>query len=250
VTVDLSAVISVPEAAARVGCSPARIRSLVRSGELPASRVGGQWFIDEHSLDYFCDRIAYAGRVLSQRLAWSLLATLQGRSLPVPLHREERARLARYLSQPLEQLCHRLRGRAVVASLSATSAALTRMRADSRWVIGGAEAAARYVEFENPPERVSFYVRKSLEEDFLDVSLAVPDELSPNLYLLVVEDSYWPFDGEIDRFVWGSVAYLDCREQKLTAPRMGLLWPPPNDSLDGGRADFEESGSRKENSGS
>jgi len=229
---NLNSVVPVSEGAKRVGCSPAIIRSLIRSGELPATRVGHQWFIEESSLERVSLRDSFSGRTLSQRLAWSLLADLEGRAFSFALHRQEQARLGKYGAQSHEQLCRRLRGRASFISLSATSSSITRLRSDPRWVIGGSDAVARYLNIDGLVETSTFYARKSLEEDFLDASLAVPDEFAPNLYLALVDDAYWPFDSEIDHYVWGSVAYLDCREQRVEGPQMALLWPPRTGNLD------------------
>lgn len=243
---NLSSVIPAIAAAERVGCTPAHIRGLIRSGELPAKRVGHQWFIDESLLDRVNLGGSYSGRTLSQHLSWSLLADLEGRAIIFSLHRQERARLAQYRAQPHDQLCHRLRGRALLIPMSASSASVARLRADARWVIGGSEAAARYAQFAEMSGTPTFYVRKSFEEDFLDASLAVRDEFAPNLYLALVADQYWPFDNEIDRYVWGSVAYLDCREQRLVAPQMELLWPPLTGILDISGVVTKESDTRGE----
>jgi len=249
VTVNLNSVVPVSEGAKRVGCSPATIRSLIRSGKLPATRVGHQWFIEESSLERVSLRDSFSGRTLSQRLAWSLLANLEGRALSLALHRQEQARLGQYRAQSHEQLCHRLRGRASRISLSATSSSITRLRSDPRWVIGGSDAVARYLNIDGFEGTSTFYVRKSLEEDFLDASLAVPDEFAPNLYVALVDDAYWPFDSEIDHYVWGSVAYLDCREQRLEGSKMALLWPPLTDNLDVLKVSAEQSDVREEGVG-
>ncbi len=222
----------VPEAAAYLGCSPAHVRALIRSGALPATRIGHQWFVDEDSMRTTTLRETYSGRPLSQRLVWALLGDWEGRPQSRSLHRQERARLAEYATRDHAQLCHRLKGRASFRACSATSSAIRRLREDRRWVIGGGAAVAQYLEVGDLDGPATFYVPRSLEEAFLDASLAVPDAFQPNLYLGVIDDSCWPFDIEIDRHVWGSVAYLDCREQRIESPRLGVLWPPRAGNLD------------------
>lgn len=235
---NLNAVVPVSEAASRLGCSPTQIRSLIRTGELPATRVGHQWFVEEDAVRQTCLGNTYSGRPLSQRLAWSLLLSLQGRAPLHPLHRQEQARMNNYFAQPHSQLCHRLKGRASFKSLSATSASIGRLRADQRWVAGGGEAAARHLGVGKLPGPATFYAQKSLEEDFLDVSLAVPDAFQPNLYLGLIDDIYWPFEREIDHYAWGSVAYLDCLEQRIECPQLAFLWPPLDGNLDEHREAF------------
>jgi hypothetical protein len=60
----------VPEAAAELGISPARVRQLIAAGRLDAEQIAGRWIVDAGSLRRSHPR---AGRPMSQRVAWSLL---------------------------------------------------------------------------------------------------------------------------------------------------------------------------------
>jgi excisionase family DNA binding protein len=48
--------LTVPEAAKRVGRDPETVRRWIRSGKLPSKRVGTQHLIDEHDLAAIVDR--------------------------------------------------------------------------------------------------------------------------------------------------------------------------------------------------
>jgi len=64
---------SVPEAAERLGVSPARVRQRIEDGSLVAEKVGGRWLVD---LEVSPSRPAQAGRPVSQfSVWWSLLAS-------------------------------------------------------------------------------------------------------------------------------------------------------------------------------
>ncbi|MBA3783028.1 MAG: helix-turn-helix domain-containing protein [Nocardioides sp.] len=71
--------ISVAEAAARLGISPRRVRERIAEGSLHAQALGNQWSIDEASLHRVSGR---AGRPLSYRAAWAILAYSMGDGSP------------------------------------------------------------------------------------------------------------------------------------------------------------------------
>jgi excisionase family DNA binding protein len=73
--------LSVPELAKRLSVNESRARLLVRSGRIPAQRVGGRWIIDEADAANYPVGVP-AGRPLSERSAWQLL--LYSCKQPVP----------------------------------------------------------------------------------------------------------------------------------------------------------------------
>lgn len=83
--------LSVREAARRLGVSERRVRAMARAGRLPARKVGSSWILDED-----LGRRSGAGRPLSARNAWALLALLSGAS-PEWVHPSVRSRLRRGL---------------------------------------------------------------------------------------------------------------------------------------------------------
>src|SRR5665811_713865 len=65
--------VSVVEAAELLGVHPQRIHQRIRSGSLPAERVGHRWVIDEADVAVLRHR-REPGRPLSARSAWALVA--------------------------------------------------------------------------------------------------------------------------------------------------------------------------------
>jgi excisionase family DNA binding protein len=63
--------VSVAEAAHRLGVSASRVHQRIQDGSLPAIRVGRQWAIDEVLLHRVSSR---PGQPLSRRAAWAVLA--------------------------------------------------------------------------------------------------------------------------------------------------------------------------------
>jgi excisionase family DNA binding protein len=69
--------LSVAEAAKRLGVGVPRIHQRIADGSLRAERIGSQWVVDELSLLRVGERKA-AGRPLSARSAWALIAMSEG----------------------------------------------------------------------------------------------------------------------------------------------------------------------------
>lgn len=51
--IDLSNFVGVPEAAKRLEIHEESLRRLVRIGTIPATKIGGQWYIDKEQLSLF-----------------------------------------------------------------------------------------------------------------------------------------------------------------------------------------------------
>ena len=70
--------ISIPDAAARLGLSAERVRQLARSGALPAERVGSLYVLDSRDVQALAARGRRASRPLSRANARALAAALRG----------------------------------------------------------------------------------------------------------------------------------------------------------------------------
>lgn len=92
--------ITVANAAARLGLSPARVRALIAAGDLPARKLGGRWVLDPVDIDAADAKVRVSGRPWSPRMAWGLIALAERRK-PIDLSAPERSRLrSRLRGQP------------------------------------------------------------------------------------------------------------------------------------------------------
>jgi excisionase family DNA binding protein len=207
-------VLSLPEAARRLGVNESRVRQRIAAGSLRAEKVGGRWLLDEADLADAGERPV--GRPLSARSAWALVAVAQalahhdhaGRGddlmadvAPVVRSRS-RARLRNYcdrvvrslaadteagVAQGARELRHLLRNRAKRALYSASRVDLDDLRADDRLALSG---------LSNPEAGIASggvvegYVRRHdlgpLVEDYLLVEAA--KESDANVFLHVVDE--------------------------------------------------------------
>jgi excisionase family DNA binding protein len=206
-------VITVAEASLALGVHPTQIRLLVRRGDLAGERLGSQWVIPRSELARFASRPNLAGRLFSQRIAWSVIASLQREATPWTLTREERARVRGYAERPLRDLRVRLGGRGRSERLSVGPGGLERLGGAARWLRG---AASRR------DGTSTAYATESDLDAFLEGSNAVIDTEQPNLVLRVVADRWWPFPaGSGGEVAWSTVLELDRFDAGETTPEEG-----------------------------
>jgi excisionase family DNA binding protein len=144
------AVVSVAEAAGRLGVSVPRIHQRIADGSLNAQRIGSQWAVDERSLFDVGER-RLPGRPLSPRSAWAVIALSAddgeaARALAPNERVRANARLGRLLAlgaraprsevevrRVASMLRSQFRSRADRALFKAADADLVALRSDPRW---------------------------------------------------------------------------------------------------------------------
>lgn len=72
------AVLTVQEAAARLGVSADAVRKRVAAGDLPAERRGREWSLDARAVDRMARQPPGPGRPLSPAMAWAILLLASG----------------------------------------------------------------------------------------------------------------------------------------------------------------------------
>ncbi len=130
--------VGVGSAARYLQISERRVRQLIVDGGLPARREGGRWLIDQAALN----RAVLVSRPMSPRIAWAMIALLEGQR-PPDLRSDERHRLAAKVAQlksvekPVQLLQSWLSRRANRAGYSMAGGDVTDLLADPRIVVSG-----------------------------------------------------------------------------------------------------------------
>jgi excisionase family DNA binding protein len=111
-----ASLLSVREAADRLGVGPVAVRQHIASGRLPAVKRARSWWLDERAVQRMARQRPGGGRPLSQAMAWAVLLLASGDDITA----EDMAGRDRYSSRmrawlrdhPLREYAPRLRHRA------------------------------------------------------------------------------------------------------------------------------------------
>ncbi|HVK25278.1 MAG TPA: hypothetical protein VM677_28300 [Actinokineospora sp.] len=131
----------VSKAAERLKVSPERVRELVGLGQLAAVRPGRELLVRADSVHRRANVVRpQAGRPLSPRMAWAVLASASGNS-PDWVSSAELVRVRRYVQRPLDRWPHGLARRADLHPARILPAVLKRVREMPGVAAGGVAAA-------------------------------------------------------------------------------------------------------------
>jgi len=172
---------SVRETAERLGVSEQRVRAMVRSGRLQASKVGHRWVVESDAGDL---RRSRPGRPLAAANAWALLALLSGES-PDWVHPSARSRLRRRLSDFnwLEVSLADSQPRALVLRWRVLPGDLSKLQDAVRLVYSGLSANRPELDVVPSSRQIDAYVD---ERSLRDVELRFrPDQSSANPNLIL-----------------------------------------------------------------
>lgn len=191
--------LSVKQAAAILDVDDSRVRQLLRAGALEGQHVGGRWLVDGHSARQRKERGSAAGRPLSVRNAWGLLAALSGqRSLALSDSEQSRIvrrlmNMAAYDEPPVARLRELLRTRADCRRYRVHSGLLSAILDDPEVVRGGISAAARAGAGYVAPGRAEIYTRSDMVGMLESRFGLVGDTESGNLLMHVAPADTWTF---------------------------------------------------------
>lgn len=188
--------LSVGDAARVLGVHPGRVRQLAAAGQLEAHKVGGRWLLPESAV---ADRHAAerpAGRPLSPRAAWGLLAAAAGQRAPWLSPSEQRRARARATGWSLEHWAWACQRRAVAHRLYAHASVIDRVADDVRVVRSGASARTVPIDV-TAPGVVEGYVDASELVDLVD-EYALHEAGRANVVLRVPSPDLSVFGGQRD----------------------------------------------------
>ncbi len=193
---DSSTVLTVADAAQRLGVDASRVRKMLRRGELPGQRHGHVWMVDAAAVARRAHRPSLAGRPLSPSRAWALLDLAEGGSAPwltAQSRSQVRAQGRALRHATPQRLRAALRARSDRHGFIAHAAAVRRLVEDADVVVAGATEAARVglnVAAVHAPTEV--YVRGDRLPDLVR-SLALRPTSRPAEVLIRVPRVIWPF---------------------------------------------------------
>jgi len=157
-----SDLISVREAAERLGLTPVAVRRQIGAGSLTATKRGRDWWIDRRRVERRARQEVSKGRPLSPPLAWSVLLAASGEDRAADkLAARYRSRMRAWLAEhPLAEYAPQLRARAELEELGGHPAELPRILA-RRDVLATGVSAATQIGLVGEPDHVEIYAPKA-----------------------------------------------------------------------------------------
>ena len=192
----MGSVLSVPEAAERLGVTPPRVRAMIAEGILTATKVGGRWLVGLASVEKRQQARVLPGRMFSPGRAWGLLWLAAGER-PNWLSPTDISHLRRRLrEESIVNLAPRLQRRAVIHNLRGHPSDLPRIATEQPLVKTGITVAHQFGGDLFPePDLLEAYIPKTLLSH-LKKKYALQPGPRHNLVLHAI-DAPWPFDEHV-----------------------------------------------------
>lgn len=206
--------LSVGDAAQRLGVSAAAVRQHIASGRLPAVKRGRDWWLDERLVEQMARARPRSGRPLSPAMAWAVLLLASGDDRAA----EEAAGRDRYWSRarvwlrdhPLREHAPRLRGRAQVDEFDAHPSELPRIleRPD---VLATGVSAGEAIGLVGSASSVEVYAAEGSRCRIIADHALLPG--AGPVRIRWVPDALWPLlDGESDHRAPRAAVLIDLLE--------------------------------------
>ena len=179
-------IVSVQDAADRLGVHRSRVNALIQAGRLHGRKVGGRWLVDRSSLDEWARSRLSDGRPFSPRRAWGYLLLLSGEPAAW-LDRATRSRLRKVAREvPLRDLLPKLRNRGDVQYFRGAPEMLDKIRSLPGFVRSGVSASEDLGANVLVRDAVEGYLpRPRLREAVYRLALEPSDGASANVVLRI-----------------------------------------------------------------
>jgi hypothetical protein len=192
-------VMSVEEAARRLGVNAARVRALLASGGLDGEKLAGSWMVNADSVRRRGRVARRIGRQLTAENAWATLLLASGEEAQW-LAANERYRLLGLLDREgLPAVAERVHDRARPVRFVGHLGVLERLAGDPRVVVSGASAARTHgLELAVGPELDAYVQESHLAR--LTSAYALGAESSTaaaNVTLRAIANDAWHLDGRV-----------------------------------------------------
>ncbi|HET9676164.1 MAG TPA: helix-turn-helix domain-containing protein [Solirubrobacterales bacterium] len=183
--------ISIPEAAARLNLSHARVRAMAARGQLPAAKIADRWVVERSVVEQRRKQKTPTGRRFTPQNAWAILTLASGEDAP-QLDPSVRSRFKRALAlEGLQTLAPRLRDRAEVFMYKAHPGEVPYVLEDEALVQSGISAAGP-LEFGLVSGReADGYVARSNLRGLIAQHALSPAGIDCNVRLRVVPADVW-----------------------------------------------------------
>lgn len=192
-------VLSVSEAADRLGVSAAAVRQHLAAGRLPAYKRGRSWWLDASGVERMARDRPRGGRPLSPEIAWAvvLLASGDDDAAEVAAGRDRYwSRVRAWLrDHPLQDNAPRLRARAVIEEFDAHPSELKRILERPDVLITGV-SAGNEVGLVGSSTAIEVYAAASSRHAIVDDHALVPG--TGPVRVRWVPDRLWPLLGRDD----------------------------------------------------
>lgn len=181
--------VSVSDAAKRLGLSARRVRALAANGRIPAQKIANRWFVEVDRLNERSRSAGARGRPFSAKHSLGLLYLASGDDAP-GLSEYEKWRLRRYALPRLQSLLPRLRGRANVHSFNAPDSVVKRLASDANFVRSGVSAAEQYrADISGRSVLDGYYSERDLKDLAYRYALQPGPEAAANLIVRGIDDA-------------------------------------------------------------
>jgi excisionase family DNA binding protein len=193
----LSDLLSLDQAAERLGVSRRRVEAMVLNGQLPAERLGRQWVVSPQAVRRTAGVRSAGGRPVRPEKAWALIAELPGAVVRGPAGLDAARRKVRPRAEHVDVYVHPGAMGVLVDG----------------GVVGGRDAAAAAGAPVDTDGVHDVYVRRSEVAELLARAGAERTLEGANVHVHVVDDEVWLFeDGCRTTGPW--VAWLDLADRE------------------------------------